>query len=211
MLECRNLNKTYKDGNNILKNINVVFPDKGFIFIYGESGSGKTTLINILERIDKNFDGEVLYNGKSIKKIRNYHLLINVIFQETNFISNLTVKECIVLYLNIKNKRNIYKTIIKNLEQEFYKDILKRKIKELSGGEKQRLIIYLTINIDYKIIFCDEVTGSVDEENEKKILDLLKKYSLKSLVIAISHNEYLYKNIADRTYFIKNGELFNIS
>lgn len=210
MLECINLNKSYIKDNLILNNINIKFPDVGFIFIYGESGCGKTTLINILENIDKDYQGIVKLNDINIKNIKTYSKDIFIIFQEKNFISNLSVKESIYLILKSKNKLNKINELYDDAKKEFNENILNNKINQLSGGEKQRLILLIAFKCNNKILFCDEITGSVDEENEIKILSKLKDYSKNNLIISISHNIELYKKFADSTYFLFKGNLNQI-
>ena len=189
---CKHLSKKY--GNEVvLEDISLSFPSNGLVFLKGESGSGKSTLVYCLMGIEKS-EGEVYFNDELIKdfeKFRKEHT--SIIFQNFYLLDELTVEENInVLY------QNIDKSLIDNLGLT---KLLKKKVKYLSGGEKQRVGIARALSSSPDIIFADEITGSLDEENSLIIMDMIKKISKDKLVIMISHNEELVKKYAD--YIIK--------
>lgn len=202
MLELKNVSKIYNDSKVALQNINLKLNDTGFILINGKSGSGKTTLLNLIGNIILPSKGEVTYNNKNISDIKKYtYKYISYIFQDYNLFSSLNVLENI-RFLNKKAN----KELIKNFQIE---DILDKKVNEISGGEARRVAVIRSIINNSKIILCDEPTASLDLDNEKKILDLLKEKSKNSLVIVVSHHLDVIKPYADRIITLENGNIID--
>jgi ABC-type lipoprotein export system ATPase subunit len=108
MVVLKNLSKVIKikkEEKTILKNISLTCPEKGLVLLYGNSGCGKTTLLNIMEGLDRKYEGTAEFFGKDLKKINLKKYLredISIIFQESNFINNYSVLENIKLIFSIK-------------------------------------------------------------------------------------------------------------
>ena len=213
MVLVRNLTKEInfkKDKKTILKNISFTCPEKGLILLYGNSGCGKTTLLNILEGLDEKYSGTVEILGKDLRKINKIKYLrddISIIFQDSNFINEYTVLENIEIISQIKKVKIDPLLVETRLGQFEIKNIMNKKIETLSGGEKQILALILVFLQTTKIVFCDEPTGSVDENNEKILLKMLKQMSKERLVFVVSHNVDLYKKWCDLSLFMRDGEL----
>ena len=137
----------------VLDDINIVFPDSGLVSIIGKSGSGKSTLLNILMGIEKPTKGKVLFKGKNIakfsdKQFSKFHLSgVSTIFQHYNLFDDLTALENVILPLKMKG---IFALKSKKIAMEEFKrigieELAKRKVKNLSGGEKQRIAILRSI------------------------------------------------------------------
>lgn len=195
MLELRNIYKKYKD-NYVLNNISLNFPSHGLISILGESGSGKSTLLNIIGLIDTPSKGKYYINKKDTSKLKNkkidniHKTFISFIFQQYNLIENMTVENNIKINNDSKN----FISIVKMLKIE---NLLTKKVKYLSGGEKQRVVIARSLMNNPKVILADEPTGALDSINRKIVMELLKKISKDCLVIMVTHNEddaYKYSN-----------------
>ena len=195
MLELKNIYKKYNE-NYALKNISLKFPSHGLISILGESGSGKSTLLNLIGLIDNPTRGKVFINDKDSSKLKckeidNIHrTFISFIFQQYNLIENMTVDNNI----NINNDSKNFNSIVKMLKIEH---LLTKKVCDLSGGEKQRVVIARSLMNNPKIILADEPTGALDSYNRKIVMELLKKISKDCLVIMVTHNEddaYKYSN-----------------
>ncbi len=195
MLELKNIYKKYNE-NYVIKNISLKFPSHGLISILGESGSGKSTLLNLIGLIDNPTRGKVFINDKDSSKLKckeidNIHrTFISFIFQQYNLIENMTVDNNI----NINNDSKNFNSIVKMLKIEH---LLTKKVCDLSGGEKQRVVIARSLMNNPKIILADEPTGALDSYNRKIVMELLKKISKDCLVIMVTHNEddaYKYSN-----------------
>lgn len=158
MIRINNINKIIKN-NQILKNINLNLREKELVCILGPSGSGKTTLLNLIGKINEPTTGKILYKNKDIKTIPDeyYHnQIVSFIFQEYNLLKTLSIKDNITIPAKISKKSTIdYNSLLKKLNLE----INKKEIKDLSGGEKQRVAIARSIISNSKIILADEPTG----------------------------------------------------
>lgn len=219
MLICKNLNKSYSDGNNsidILSNINLNISSGETIAITGASGSGKSTLLHILSTLDNADSGEInldghLISGLDDNKLSKIRLTkIGFIYQFHHLIKELSVKENISLPLYIAKKSNtdIEKIVNEVIDQV---DMTKRKdfqLDKLSGGERQRVAIARSIVNNPKIIFADEPTGNLDKNNANNIFSLLNdlvKNNKSSLIMATHDLDIALK--LDRNLKIDNGQL----
>ena len=216
MLEIKNLSKSFKISDSrstlVLNNISFSLPNKGMFFILGKSGCGKSTLLNILSGLLTPDGGEVLFNGKEKKKKKkkehtNYlRHQIGILFQRYNLIEDMTVEENLSTTKSIKSIKSADR--IESLLTKYgLIDKKKQKAYLLSGGEKQRLALIRTLLNDPKIIFCDEPTGALDEENSIKMMEELKEISKDRLVVMVTHNESLFKSYYDGYIYLENGEI----
>ena len=214
----KDLSKTFTTGkqqNKVLKNINLVFPEEGLFSIVGKSGCGKSTLLNILMGIEKPTSGKVYFNGKDISKMKDktfslYHLQgVSLVFQHYNLFDDLTAYENVILPLEMSGKSS--KEIKEKADELFNQfnlgKLAKRKVKNLSGGEKQRIAILRSLITDPAAILCDEPTGALDYENSREIMGILSKISKKKLVIMVSHNKQLVDEFSDYVLTLKDGEI----
>lgn len=218
MIELQNINKFYKSGQgkfHALKNINIKFPEKGIVFITGKSGSGKSTLLNLIGGIDSYDDGDLIINGISTKDFskKDYNsyrnTYIGFIFQEFNVIKNLTVYENIALSIQLHNEKvKKYNNEIMNvIEQVGLKGKEKRKMNQISGGERQRVAIARSLIKNPQVIIADEPTGNLDRKNRDTVMDVLKKLSEDRLVLVVTHDKYLAELYGDRAITLKDGEI----
>lgn len=218
MLSLQGVSKVYITKNeNVtgIKEATLMLPSKGLIFIMGESGGGKTTLLNLMAGLDNVTSGiikindEIVsdYSEKEWNAFRNLH--IGIIFQSFNLFENSTVKENLLLPLQILNidEETVQQEIKTVLAYVGLSDYENRKIYELSAGQKQRIAIARAIVKKPSIILADELTGNLDFENAQKIFELLDTISSKCLVIVVTHDKIAAKKYADRIIHIANGEI----
>lgn len=205
MLILKNISMQYRGSNNlILNNINLNFGENGLVSILGPSGCGKTTLLNIIGGLDKPTSGSVLFDGADITKLKRkeidrYHnQIVGFVYQNYNLIDYLNVVDNIELI-----NKNIY--IEELLEQFNLSNKKSKKIKNLSGGEKQRAAIARSISNNPKILLCDEPTGALDTKTGHTIMKFLKSISSEILVIVVTHNKELAELYSDRIIFLEDG------
>ena len=207
-----------KDKNKIIAvdNVSYSFCKGKFYGIIGPSGSGKSTLVECIGLLDKFSSGTLIINDKKIDCLNSNELAdirkkhIGFIFQNYFLSSNLNVLQNVMLplylYKNIDKKSREAKAI-KYLQMVGLEKRITHYPYELSGGEQQRVGIARALVNDADIIIADEPTGNLDIENEKVIMEILKKCSLDGkCVIVVSHSEIL-KKYADELLMMKNGEL----
>lgn len=126
-MKVTNLSKTYpiKRGEAVraLKGVSFDLPDEGLVFILGKSGSGKSTLLNLLSGLDNADGGEIIVGGKNVAKMSQSELdayrngCCGFVFQEYNLIPELSVRDNVMLALELKDGKQTDGNISKTLDQ----------------------------------------------------------------------------------------------
>lgn len=203
MIKLINISKKYHN-QEVLKNVNLELSN-GFVVIKGNSGSGKTTLLNLISSFDDDYEGDIFFDDVNYKNIKDKEEFrksnLGFVFQNPILFNDLTVLDNICYDLNqdIVNKNKI-NLLLKQVKLNIPLD---KKVKYLSGGEKQRLSIVRAIFHDVNILICDEPTGALDENNKELVLKILKEISKTKLVIVVTHEERISK-YADIIYQLNN-------
>lgn len=225
-VEVKNLNFSYGE-KEILKGLNMKIKSNKITAIVGESGCGKSTLAKLIGGFEKNYDGDILYNGLS--EISNDSLNENIMLVDNN---PYFFKESLRYNLKMANKNADDDKLIEVLEEvglySYFKNIggldsiLESAGNNLSGGQKQRLAIGRALLKEPKILILDESISNIDKESEDLILNLIQKLKEKMTIILITHRlntvlqaDYIYyldnKKVAEEGSFeeISKGELFS--
>ena len=190
-LKLINIHKEYQ--HVLFDQLNYQFSSPGFYLLTGKSGSGKTTLLNIIAGYEKFQEGE---------RIIDSDMTIACVFQNYEFIENLTMRENIYMPLDIYDEEYTdAKEIIKILDIE---SLLDHYPHELSDGQKQRAGIARALFCKPQIIICDEPTESLDIENKHKVIDLLCQMSKHCIVIVASHEKDIMQKYCDVIIEIEN-------
>ncbi|UCE14213.1 MAG: ABC transporter ATP-binding protein [Candidatus Heimdallarchaeota archaeon] len=217
LIEAKNLSKEYIRGKKevvmAVNDVDLQIPKGKLVMVTGPSGSGKSTLLNILSGLDKPSEGKVLYEDENIAEWDEEKLAtfrrgnVGFIFQNWELIRIMTALENIEspLYpLKIKSKE-IRMRAISLLKQVGLWDKADNYPDELSGGEQQRIGIARALVGKPRIIFADEPTGNLDQDNAASIMRLLKSFTKRDTsVLVVTHNEDL-KRYADTTHRMSSG------
>ncbi|MDT2758172.1 ABC transporter ATP-binding protein/permease [Enterococcus xiangfangensis] len=200
-LKLSNIHKSYflgKEEFPVLKGIDLDFELGEFVSILGESGGGKSTLMNIIGGLDREFEGEVLVDGKPLdhkdeKSLDAYRRdTIGYIYQAYNLISHLSVLDNVLISLDMTtlNKEEREKRALNLLKRVGLQDQAKKYPNQLSGGQKQRVAIARALASDPKVIIADEPTGALDSQNTTEVLQILNEIAAEGrLVIAVTHSQ----------------------
>lgn len=217
MIKLSHLTKTYISSKKIettaLKDINLIFPETGIIFITGKTGCGKSTLLNILGKLDKPTSGEIYVGEEDITKFNDKqnddyrNNFAGFVFQEYNLIDELSVYENIAMAKKLQGKEPDEKEIDELLRKLDLSEQKHKKCDELSGGQKQRVAIVRAIIKGPKLILADEPTGALDTKTGKEILEILKEISKNTLVIVVSHDLDYANTYADRIIKMEDGRV----
>ena len=204
MIKLVNVCKKYGD-LVIFDNVNITFPSKGFIYISGESGKGKTTLLNMLSMIDSDYEGDIYIDDIDYKTVVDKESFrgnnFSFVLQKNDLFPAMSIKDNIVLD---KKENNINPL----LEKLYINKDVNLLVNTLSGGEYKRVSFARAIYSDCKVLFVDEVTSSLDEENKKIIIEILNEISKYKLVFFISHDLTL-KEFADDVYYIDDKNIIH--
>ena len=200
ILKLENVGYRYKDApkdSYVFKGINYEFEEGKMYAIKGKSGSGKTTLLSLITGLEKCTEGQILYDGKTLKKMnldRYRNTDIGIVFQSYNLLPRLTAIENIIVSMEIskvkvKNKKQKALELMKSVGLK--EEHAKRKILKLSGGEQQRIAIARSLSYNPKIIIADEPTGNLDKDTESEILKIFKNLAKdeNKCVIIVTHSQ----------------------
>ena len=201
MLELRNISKKFGD-KQILKDFNLIVPEKQVLAIVGPSGGGKTTLLRMLAGLETVDSGQVIYNGEilDVAELEKRNLL-GFVFQDFQLFPHLSVLENLTLSpIHTMN-------VSKEEAEEKAQDLLARLgLSEhanaypysLSGGQKQRVALARAMMINPEIIGYDEPTSALDPALRLEVEKLiLQNREMGMTQIVVTHDLQFAENIAD--------------
>lgn len=204
MLKATGISKIFKTKRGevtALAPCSLEFGESGLVLVCGESGGGKTTLLNILAGTDSPSSGTVECSfGKYYGSF---------VFQGGRLSDSLTVEENFQLVKRMFPEK--CKDFREDAERFGLTPLLNRKPSELSFGEVQRAAIIRTAMAGRPVLFADEPTANLDEENCRMVAELLKEISRERLVIVSTHEREYFDDIADRIIFLKRGKIISDS
>lgn len=197
----------------VLKEISLDIFENTFTAILGPSGSGKSTLLSVLSGQLRPTSGNVKYADGNIFSYSEAQIAewkraeVGYVFQNYLLLNNLTAEENIKIGINPKRTPISFDRLTRTLEID---DILNKFPSQLSGGQQQRVSIARAVIKCPSLLFCDEATGSLDEANSKKVVELLHelKNTYGLTVLFTTHNRQIAET-ADRVLTIKDGLLHN--
>ena len=201
-LNIKNLNYMSK-GKKILKDINFITEEKKITVIAGNNGSGKSTLLKILHGIIQHTSGTINWGEIPVHEVRKKQ---SMVFQNPILLNRTTFEN--IMYVakikNIETNESVDK-IIKQLNLE---SIINIESKYLSGGEKQKVAIAMSIISNPKIIFLDEPTSQLDPVYKNEIENIITNLSEKNTKIFMtSHDIAQIDRIGKEIIFLDDGEI----
>ena len=209
MIEMKHINLSFKD-KALFVDQEIKIDSGKITLITGESGSGKSTLLFELARLTDYADKEYIYENEKMSDLdeESFRRKIAFVFQDCRLFNDLSVIQNIEFFSQL-GEVEFKKDKMMNLLDELDLNIdLNGEVKVLSGGQKQRLLILCCMMKEPEIIFLDEPTAYLDDENRRRmrkiIYDLCYKYH-KTVVIASHDLDML--DIADKHYHIESQKI----
>lgn len=218
LVKLTNASKTYQmDGVSVKALGKADFEVKKgeFVAIMGPSGSGKSTLMHIAGCLDTPTSGKVIFNDLDVSRLSEEKLAqirnqeIGFVFQTFNLIPRMTALDNTALpliYSGLKTATRKKKARLA-LEKVGLKERTSHFPNQLSGGEQQRIAIARALINNPKIIFADEPTGNLDSKTGEEIMKILTDLNKKGNTVVIVTHEKEIARYAQRTVFIRDGQI----
>lgn len=216
-VEFRNVSFSYDADTEVLNDVSFVAKQNEVTALVGASGCGKTSVLRLVSRLYDCTGGEILVGGQEIQNVSTDSLFqkISIVFQEVTLF-NVSVMDNIRIGRKGATDEEVKKAaelancmdFIQKLPNGF-DTLIGENGAELSGGERQRLSIARAFLKDAPILILDEISASLDVDNEKKIQESLNKLIKNKTVIIISHRLKSIENV-DKIVVIENGVVENI-
>lgn len=204
-LKLENIHYSIKN-KEILQNVNLEFEKGKFYILTGSSGIGKTITFDLISGLISPQKGQIIINEQklSAEEIKQYQASINYV-QQQSIVLGMTIRENINFFSN-PSEENLQKAIqlagLEKLTQKLPKGLdteVNEDNRNFSGGEIQRITIARALVNPPSVLILDEVTNSLDKENENLIIQSIQSIKQDCIVIMITHKEYLF-DCADTIY-----------
>jgi iron complex transport system ATP-binding protein len=216
MIEVRDIAFSY-DGARVIDGVSFSVADGEFVGVIGPNGSGKTTLLKLLSKVLHADSGSIRIKGREISRISNRELArtIAVVPQESNVLFPFTVREIVLmgryphlgaLAFERQEDMRIAEEMMKTTDVAQFAG---RLITEVSGGEKQRVIIARALTQEPAAMLLDEPTAFLDIKHQMEVHELLKSLNEKRgmTIMCISHDLNLAARYCRRLILLDRGRV----
>jgi len=210
-IEIQGLSKTYKNGHQALKEINLKVKKGQFLALLGKNGAGKTTFVEILSSLTKKSTGKVIMDGKDLdNNDESAKLKVGIVPQEIN----LSIFEKVIQVLITQaGYFGIDVDVASKRAEKHLKDLdlwekRNQAVITLSGGMKRRLMIARALMHEPEIIFFDEPTAGVDAEVRQKIWKIMQDLNSEGkTIILTTHYFDEAERLCDSLAIISKGKI----
>lgn len=222
-LAVKDLCKTYiinKRQNNVLRNVSLEIKEREMVAVMGPSGSGKSTLLYTVSGMDTVTAGSVKFFDKNISGLSEKEMSqirlseMGFIFQQMYMLKNLTIYDNIILpayqceQAKGKKEREKINERAKELMRKLnINEITENDINEVSGGQLQRACICRSLINCPKMVFADEPTGALNQQNSKEVMQELNRINREGTTIMLVTHDIKVAAKSDRVLYIEDGNI----
>lgn len=216
-IEFKNVTFSYDGERNVVDGISFVAKQNEVTALVGPSGCGKTSVLRLMSRLYDYDKGEIIIDGKDIGKVDTDNLFdkISIVFQDVILFDTSVMENIRIGNKNATDEEVIAAAkmanchpFIENLPNK-YDTIIGENGSKLSGGERQRISIARAFLKNAPIILLDEISASLDVENEMQIQESLNTLIKDKTVVIVSHRLKSIEN-ANKIIVMKNGKIDNM-
>ena len=210
LIDIKNLSLGY-DGNIVLKNVNLKIEENAFLCVVGPNGSGKSTLIKGILGLIKPISGTITFNNLK----QNF---IGYMPQETKVDSNFPASVLEIVLSGTLNKKSVSlfytkedkKLAIKNLKILGIENLKNKHFSELSGGQRQKVLLARSLCATSKLLILDEPSNNLDSKSKKNLYDILKNLNknYNITIIMITHDLDHNNLIGNKILSLREDDIF---
>ncbi len=212
-IKVEHVNFAYEESRQILKDVNMEFPQGNFTAIVGLSGSGKSTVAGLLDGRLRNYEGLITVGGVDLQTIEEASLMEHILYIGFgSYLFKGTVRENLLMANANLSDEEMYAALEKVnlkdfiLEQGGLDMVLLEKAGNLSGGQAQRLALARALLKDVDLYIFDEATSNIDAESEADIMKVIEELASRKTVVMITHRLVNATN-ADCVYVMQDGRV----
>lgn len=208
-LSINNVYKTYANGTDVLKGIDIAIDDGQFLILVGPSGCGKSTLLNMIAGLDDITSGDIVIGGKRVNDLSPKDRDIAMVFQSYALYPSMTVRQNISFGLEIRKvaQAEIDATVNRVAEMLQITHLLDRKPGQMSGGQRQRVAMGRALARNPAIFLFDEPLSNLDAKLRVEMRTEIKlmHQRLKSTIVYVTHDQIEAMTLGDRIAVMKDG------
>lgn len=215
-VQLQNVTKTFRTASGqvafkAVDNISLEIYDGEFFALLGPSGCGKTTTLRMIAGFEDVTEGDILIQGKSVRRIPPYRRPVNTVFQDYALFPHMTVLQNVMFGLKMENVRHkeAVRRAQEKLEMVQLPGVDNRRPRQLSGGQQQRVALARALVKEPTVLLLDEPLGALDLKLRKDM-----QYELKSMqqqlgitFIYVTHDQEEALTMADRIAVMHNGKV----
>ena len=215
MMQVKNLSFHYKGGSEILNDVSFTVEPGQFLAILGNNGVGKSTLLKCFNHILKPDSGEVILDGENLLTKSTREVAKRVAFVSQSVPSTqMTVHDVVMLgrrpYMKWGFTEEDHEIVHDAMHRLGVEDMRGRFLNQLSGGEKQKVMLARALAQQPKVLLLDEPTSALDIQNQYQVLKMVRDFCHDDNMIAVVviHDLNLALRFCDRFLLMKDGEIY---
>ena len=215
MMQIKNISFRYKGSPEVLKDVSFDVEPGKFLAILGNNGVGKSTLLKCFNHVLKPDSGEVILDGKNLLKQPGREVAKHVAFVSQNVPNTqITVHDVVMLgrrpYMKWGFTEEDHAIVHDAMHRLDVEDMRGRFLNQLSGGEKQKVMLARALAQQPQVLLLDEPTSALDIQNQYQVLKIVRDicHTDNIIVVVVIHDLNLALRFCDQFLLLKDGEVY---